>query len=201
MKRFICLSLLCVATVLVFLPKQTFAQCGVERWSVKTGTDPDAVLVNLNTASPITFSNLLAVSSPALIPDNQRLAPTETTLWKLNTTLQGYFLANDSDYHMVLTDGTGRTMIAEIPSPSCVGPGSPFAAGIAHARTQMDARFPPPAPGIFNSTNIPVQLTGVAFFDFIEGQTGQAPNGIELHPVIDIIFNPSFAFSASPSVF
>src|SRR5438874_4686218 len=134
--------------LLLILPTHGRAQCGVERWSVKTGTDPDAGLVNLNTASPITFNNLLAVAWPALIPDNQRLIPFETTLWTLNTTLQGYFLANDSDYHMVLTDSIGRTMIAEIPAPSCVGPGSPFAVGIAHARTQMDARFAPPAPGI-----------------------------------------------------
>jgi len=29
------------------LPSPILAQCGVERWSVKTGTDPDAGLVNL----------------------------------------------------------------------------------------------------------------------------------------------------------
>ena len=27
-------------------------------------------------------------------------------------------------------------------------------------------------------------MTGVAFFDFLHGQTGVAPNGIELHPVL-----------------
>jgi hypothetical protein len=27
-------------------------------------------------------------------------------------------------------------------------------------------------------------MTGAAFFDFIHGQTGVAPNGIELHPVL-----------------
>jgi hypothetical protein len=28
------------------------------------------------------------------------------------------------------------------------------------------------------------RVTGVAFFDFLHGQTGVAPNGIELHPVL-----------------
>jgi hypothetical protein len=28
------------------------------------------------------------------------------------------------------------------------------------------------------------QVTGVAFFDFPHGQTGVAPNAIELHPVL-----------------
>jgi hypothetical protein len=27
-------------------------------------------------------------------------------------------------------------------------------------------------------------VTGVAFFDFLHGQTGVAPNAIELHPVL-----------------
>ena len=198
MKRIPYATLL-VIVVLMFLPGRASAQCGVERWSVKTGTDSDAVLVNLNSAAPTTMNSLLALPRPALIPDNQRLVPTETILWTMPVTLNGYFLAQDSDYHMVLTDGSGRTMIAEIPSPTCVGPGSPFAAGIAHARTQMSARFPPAPPGILQTLNIPVQLTGVGFFDFIGGQTGQAPNGIELHPVIDIVFNPSFSLSASPA--
>ncbi len=198
MKRLSYLSF-CGIVLLMLLPGRASAQCGVERWSVKTGTDPDAALVNLNSASPTTMNNLLALPRPSLIPDNQRLLPTETTLWTMPVTLNGYFLAQDSDYHMVLTDGTGRTMIAEIPSPTCVGPGSPFAAGIAHARTQMNARFPPAPPGILQTLNVPVQLTGVGFFDFIGGQTGQAPNGIELHPVIDIVFNPSFSLSASPA--
>jgi hypothetical protein len=30
------------------------------------------------------------------------------------------------------------------------------------------------------------RVTGVAFFDFLHGQTGVAPNGIELHPVLSV---------------
>jgi hypothetical protein len=198
MKRFWYGSLF-LALLFLFLPVRASAQCGVERWSVKTGTDPDASLVNLNSATPTNMANMMALTAPVTIPDNGRLQPTEITLWEMTATLQGFFVANDSDYHLVLTDSTGRTMIAEIPSPSCVGPGSPFAVGIAHARTQMDARFAPPAPGIFSTLNIPVHLSGVGFFDFIGGQTGQASNGIELHPVIDIIFNPYFSLSSSAS--
>jgi hypothetical protein len=29
------------------------------------------------------------------------------------------------------------------------------------------------------------RVTGVAFFDYKHGQTGVAPNAIELHPVLD----------------
>ena len=31
-----------------------------------------------------------------------------------------------------------------------------------------------------------VTVTGVGFFDVLHGQTGVAPNGIELHPVLAI---------------
>jgi len=40
-------------------------------------------------------------------------------------------------------------------------------------------------------TSVPptkVRLTGVGFFDRVHGQTGVAPTGIELHPVIDVQF-------------
>jgi hypothetical protein len=36
-----------------------------------------------------------------------------------------------------------------------------------------------------------VRVTGVGFFDKIHGQTGAAPNGIELHPVLGIEFLPN----------
>ncbi len=33
------------------------------------------------------------------------------------------------------------------------------------------------------------QITGIGFFDFLHGQAGVAPNGIEIHPILDIQFN------------
>jgi hypothetical protein len=194
--HFLILSLGVVLTFLL-LPTHSFAQCGVERWSVKTGTDQDAGLVNLSSTNATTIASLSAIAAPNPIPDTRRVQPTETKIWVLNVTLQKFVLAYDSDYHMVLTDDAGRTMIAEIPNPSCVGPGSPFAAGIARARAQFDALFT--ATSSFQTVNIPVQITGVGFFDHLEGQEGLAPNGIELHPIIDIIFNPYFALSSSAS--
>jgi hypothetical protein len=186
-----------LALLFLFFPVHALAQCGVERWSVKTGTDPNAGLINLGSPTATTIANVSGIAAPNTLPDNQRVQPTEATLWVLNATLTKFVLAYDSDYHMVLTDAAGRTMIAEIPSPNCVGPGSPLAAGIAHARAQFDAMFT--ATTAFQTVNIPVQITGVGFFDYLEGQEGLAPNGIELHPVIDILFNPYFALSSSAS--
>ena len=41
---------------------------------------------------------------------------------------------------------------------------------------------------VLPAVNVPVQVTGVLFFDFLHGQTGVAPNGIELHPILQITF-------------
>ena len=195
MKRIV--LLVAVGLSLSYGSHSTFAQCGVERWSVKTGTDADAGLVNLNSTTTTTIANLSSLATPATLPDNNRIAPTETTIWTVNATLREFVRAFDSDYHMVIVDSAGRTMIVEIPAPKCVGLESPFATGIARARQQFEAVFT--SGNQFQTANVPVQITGVGFFDYFEGQQGIAPNGIELHPVIDIKFGPFFLTSASPS--
>jgi uncharacterized repeat protein (TIGR01451 family) len=173
--------------------------CGVERWSVKTGTDPDAHLVDLNNATPTTIADMRGWPTPGTIPDNARIAPYETTVWVVDGTLTLYKLETDVDYHIVLQDNSGNTIVTEIPLPGCVGPSSPFAAAIAHARAQFDARLT--ATTSFQSANIPVRVTGVGMFDFIHGQTGVAPNGIELHPIIDIVFKstPTATVTSTPN--
>ena len=63
-------------------------------------------------------------------------------------------------------------MIAESPSPSCTARATPLS---RRQMTQARARVQLCAPA---------RVTGVAFFDFKHGQTGVAPNAIELHPVL-----------------
>src|SRR5205085_1370978 len=115
-----------------------------------------------------------------------RTAPTEFTVFQVYATLTLYKLETDVDYHIVLQDQNGNTIISEIPSPACVSINSPFLAAVTNARAKADARLTP-SDG-FQTVNLPVQVTGVGFFDVIHGQTGVAPNGIELHPITDLNF-------------
>jgi hypothetical protein len=172
---------------------RVLAQCGGERWSVKIGSDPDAGLVNLNNPTATTLAALTTLAPPNPIPDNKRAQPIETTLWVVNATLKQFQKQADSDYHLLLIDSAGHQMIAEIPSPSCLPSDSPFVAGVTRARAQFDAKFS--ATSALKNANVPVQITGVGFFDYLAGQTGVAPNGIELHPILDIVFNPTNDFS------
>ncbi len=174
-------------------PVESLAQrCGQERWSVKTGTDPDSGRVDLSGRQTTTIAQLIALSPPRPIPATTRVSPTETTVFVVNATLTDYKLEGgshgDSDYHLVLQDEQGNTMVAEIPSPGCVASGSPFAVPIASARAKFDSRLT--ATSSFQNANVSVQVTGVGFFDFAHGQHGAAPNVIELHPILDIVFNP-----------
>jgi hypothetical protein len=196
MKKPFFFSSMAILLAVILLPAQAFAQCGGERWAVKIGTDSTVSQVKLSSPKSTTISSLAAISKPSSLPDTKRISPTETTVWVVHATLKKYIKAFDNDYHMVLADDAGRTMIAEIPDPNCATSG-PLAAGIAHARSQFNAVFTP--TGNFQTANVPVQVTGVGFFDYLEGQAGQAPNGIELHPVIDITFDANFSLSSSPS--
>lgn len=158
--------------------------CGVERWPVKAGTDADAGQVSL---SPVqtTIAQMVSLHAPSSPPNANRVAPTELTDFTINATLTGFKLEADNDYHLVVSDGT-RTMIAEIPNPGCVGSGSPFRPQISQARAKFDSHYV--AAAGFQSVSVTVTVTGIGFFDRIHGQTGVAPNGIELHPVLSIDF-------------
>jgi hypothetical protein len=112
-----------------------------------------------------------------------RAAPVEKTLWELkDVTLS--MIKLETDYHIVVSDG-GHTMIVEVPYPPC-GSSSAWGCFISRARAEIDAQF-----NVTSSPQYPaltVTVRGVGFFDFAHGQTGVAPNAIELHPVLEICF-------------
>src|SRR5947209_13868706 len=98
------------------------AQCGVERWPVKTTTDSDAQYVS-RAAVPATINQLRNLSAPRPLPQSNRIAPVEETVYSVTATLTAVKAEDDSDYELVLSDGEGRTIVAEIPSVECSGSG------------------------------------------------------------------------------
>ena len=183
-------------------PSPVPQSCGVERWSVKAGTDSSIGSVNLNSATPTTVALLRAFPSPSPIPANSRVAPAETTQWVINGTLIEYKLESDSDYHVVFQDGSGNTMVTEIPypgaSPACVPASNALLPGIAGARCKFDGSGLPLATGSFRTANVPVRIVGVGMFDFPHGQTGAAPNQIEIHAILDIAFLKTASAATDP---
>jgi len=138
--------------------------CGVERWAVKTLQDRPALLPARTTT--VHF----LVTRPAPVDPTTRL-PFERHVFTVLAAVVLIRPEADSDLHLVLQAG-GDHMIAEAPSASCDSRATPVRRqqmAAARARVRLCAR---------------ARVTGVAFFDFDHGQTGVAPNAIELHPLL-----------------
>jgi hypothetical protein len=182
--------------------------CGVERWDEKTlstvdpASAPIIAVQNEGRSVLTNIPNLRAMPVPGgSAPTGLRVAGSaEQEQWKLaGTHVIAYKLEADSDYHLELKSAiNGTTMIAEIPDPGCVS--NPAAKTlITQARNAFNTAVAPNAPtgyyqylnpnpapinGVPQPPGMRVTLTGPAFFDFIHGQLGVAPNGIEIHPVL-----------------
>jgi hypothetical protein len=68
-------------------PADRVTACGVERWAVKTGMDPDARLVKHKVVVPTTIVHMRSLPAPAYLPLRRRLRPVETTVWGLDAIL------------------------------------------------------------------------------------------------------------------
>jgi hypothetical protein len=161
------------------------AQCGVERWPVKTLSDPDASRVNLR-PRPTTIAQLAALIPPSSLPQS-RVAPVELQTFTVRARLVAMKLEADSDLKLVLADLGPRSasMSAELPAAACVLQAAPaLQKKMDSARATFVERCGSPSSVLFTQLGGVVTLTGVGFFDRRHGATGAAPNGIELHPVL-----------------
>lgn len=161
--------------------------CGTERWAVKTLSDEEATCVDF-TPRQATVSWLVSQQVPERLPEQGRSGTIECQVWQLTGQLVGFKAEDDGDFHIVLADleKPDLTMIVEIPDPSCAGVcDSPHNAEIIRSRESFTQLFGLPPKRFQRTTQtVIVTVTGVGFFDFKHRQTGLAPNGVELHPVI-----------------
>lgn len=139
--------------------------CGVERWAVKTLQDRPSLLA----VRPASIAYLVSRPAPSFLPPTR--LPFERHVFRVHAAVSLVRSEADGDLHVVLSDGR-RTMIAEAPSASCDGGATP-----ARRKQMSTARA-----AVRTCANATV--TGVAFFDYPHGQTGVAPNAIELHPIL-----------------
>jgi hypothetical protein len=164
--------------------------CGVERWPVKVGEDKDVAKVATE-PRPSTIFELSSIQPPSNpnIRRDTRYSPVELTTFEVTGRLTLVKKeADDDDYHLVIRDNRGRTMIIEAPEPDCAS-NSRFLDKIKEVRQALDDKFGPITTRK-QHPNIRVTVTGVGFFDKKHGQEGIADNGIELHPILEIVFEP-----------
>ena len=152
--------------------------CGVERWPVKTLSDPGARRVNF-TVRPATVRYLGSLAAAAGGQDSR--GPLESRVFGVQARLVSVKREADSDYHLVLSEG-GATMIAEMPLAACTS-GAQHRYAMTTARAELERAVGGPVGESWIHSGLRVRVTGVLFFDFAHGQSGHARNYAELHPV------------------
>ena len=141
------------------------SSCGVERWTVKTLQDRPVLIARKRT----TVAFLVSLPRPSSFPDWRM--PFERQVFQVTAPVTLVRPEDDRDLHIVLRAGR-KSMIAEAPASSCTRRAKLYRRR-QMARARQAVRLCRRA-----------RVTGVAFFDFKHGQTGVAPNAIELHPIL-----------------
>ncbi len=168
--------------ILFFALEHYFAH---RRWRVKTLTDVTSGRI-VRVPVEISVSVLRAMPRPAApLPEETRVSPWETNLYRVHARLVEVHWQLDRDLHLVISDlaAPEETIVAEIPDPS-EARGTDFEEHFRLARAEVRAH----ARGKRPSGGWPVVVTGVGFFDFTHFQPGAAASGFELHPVIEVRF-------------
>src|SRR5258708_37660541 len=116
--------------------------CGTERWDVKTLMDSPALATQRATISSV--AQLVGLPAPRYSNAAPRSAQ-ESQVVGVTAWIVGYKLEADADWHVVIQDAAGQTMIVEFPDPPCSPEeGGP---GFAKARGPLLALVPAgPAP-------------------------------------------------------
>jgi len=164
----------------------------VFRWKVRTGSDPDASLVK-ETPVRTTVEELAAKPRPADMKSpteahphyqDRRAEGVERTIYEVEAVIVACKVQMSGSYHFHLKGTTGQTMIANCVDPGFVDTGSRWAKEIAVVRKEVETRLKP-GPTYIRGSH-PVRIRGIGFFNQVHGQSGMAPNGIELTPVLGI---------------
>jgi hypothetical protein len=162
--------------------------CGIDRWEVKTLTDPDSIFINVVSADPCTVT---AMSEwPSLdVTKNLPRQPREEFPIRVIGLLYAFRLETDGDIRILLRDTTaGSTIGCEVPDPACpeVGTSSQWHRYAAVRKWLTDSVGTPTSSLQYLPSPRLVIVTGMPFADPAHGQTGTAANNWEIHPVLSI---------------
>jgi hypothetical protein len=160
--------------------------CGGERWPVKTLSDGRAHLVDFHPRRT-TVTRLRHKRRPHIEDNSPRRRGAERNTLRVRARLVKFARAHDHDIHLVISHPghRSRTMIVEFPNVRCNGARHSIKKpAMRRARRHLRAACGIPHSSSFTHLRGKATITGVGFFDLRHGQTGQAPNGIELHPVL-----------------
>jgi Bacterial Ig-like domain (group 2) len=170
--------------IAVAAPPLTGLSCGVERWAVKTLSDPAANQVELSRVVATTVKALNELPTHCSGLPNTRAFTEELVVYEVVGRIIYVRLEDDRDYHVAVEDpaDSSYTIVTEVADSACAGAiNSPHRDALAGARASFLALLAGRTPASLVGTN--VRLRGVGFYDFNHGQIGRSRNCIELHPL------------------
>lgn len=160
--------------------------CGVERWAVKTLSDPAATSVDFANVRQTTIRELNQFPTRCSGLPSSRTYAEEFRFFEIVGRVTYVRREDDRDYHVALEDlsDPSYSIVTEVADPMCSGAiSSPYAGSMQVARDQL-LSISSGQPGTLLGSIIRVR--GVGFFDFNHGQRGRARNCMELHPLLSI---------------
>jgi hypothetical protein len=161
--------------------------CGGGRWLVKTLADARSRRIPSHRYR-VSISALRHVRTAGVNYYTPRRRRYETRIFRSRVRLRGFSYERDRDIHLIVGDSRhpGNTMVTELPDPRCRSVRrSRFFGGMLTARATLRRHCGRAVRG-FHPLHGSATITGVGFFDNPHEQTGGAPNGVELHPVIGL---------------
>jgi hypothetical protein len=177
-----------IAALVLAVPLMTATAaltCGEERWAVKTLSDRAARQVDYH-ARHRTIDFLRHLPRPDVGTDTPRQRPYEFRSYTVRAHLRAFVKEDDRDIHLIVSRPHHRhhKMIAELPNVHCQGAASSIKRhAMRRARRHLVATCGRPSTS-FQTLHGLAKIKGVAFFDIPHGQSGAAPNYIELHPLL-----------------
>ena len=163
---------------------QSGLACGVERWAVKTLSDPAASGVDVTSVVTTTIRALNQLPTRCSGLPNTRVFGEEFVTYEVVGRIIYAATEDDHDYHVAIADpnDSSYTMVTEVADTACSGAiASPHRPAIGAARISLMALLAGRSPSALVGTT--VRVRGVGFFDFDHRQIGRARNCMELHPL------------------
>lgn len=164
---------------------------GTERWPVKVLADKTSNQIDIQPKA-MTAADLIQLQTDNVGKNTPRHG-VELSTYRVVCGIRNYIVEGDSDIHLVLYDlnDTSKTMVAEIPNPSCrsvnkSGRKSYYQNDRTNFLTFTTDGYLHENGKKYTVKTGHYELIGVGFIDFPHGQLGRAPNNLELHPVLKI---------------
>jgi hypothetical protein len=156
---------------------------GVERWEQKVLTDSSVDQINTD-EKVTTIETMNEVRTDTIhIGENTERGSLEMQVYKIKDCFITHAIKEkDNDFHLVIEDGHGHTMVAEIPDPAC-----PEA-----KKSEFNSEFKAARKTFLKYQNVynhyRFDITGVRFIDKKHSKPpiGNWKNNVELHPVINL---------------